>query len=72
MWCHAVSCDVVSCDVMSCDPLWNSSSSLLFYTYLLTYLLNYLLTYLLVHSFDAADNDENFDDAIDKVKGESK
>ena len=41
-------------------------------TYLLTYLLNYLLTYLLVHSFDAADNDENFDDAIDKVKGESK
>ena len=61
---------------MSCDPLWNSSSSLLFYTYLLTYLITYLLTYLitylLVHSFDAADNDENFDDAIDKVKGESK
>ena len=45
MWCDVVSCDVVSCDVMSCDPLWNSSSSLLFYTYWLTDLLTYLLTY---------------------------
>jgi hypothetical protein len=66
MPCHVMLCHVMSCDVIHFETHHRHSS------FILTDLLTYLLTYLLVHSFDAADNDENFDDAIDKVKGESK